>query len=280
MINPSPGERAIQYALDRRELFRIGLTGAAGVAAGGGAGFASGVPYGERREAGKPQHYDIPGSPENNFRLAARKLRQLQGEQTAETVRALKAKYESPVLGRFRVWDLIEKLSFCIDPTDVGLGCVSQYMHVNQILSAMEGDRVLDEDMLLTALLHDLGKILLVTGEAPEHVVGFIRPVEEREPGIGLEQALLSFGHDELAYSRFKDLVPEHISWMLRYHSIVLGDCEPLMSAKDSEYEQKYLARFRKYDIGSKDRAFLPPQATLDRYRDFIESRFPEPILF
>ena len=243
-------------------------------------GFAAGVPYGKRREAGKPKPYDIPGSPENNFRLAARKLRELQRAQTAETVKALKAKYESPVLGRFRVWDLIGKLSLCIDPSDVTLGCASQYVHVNQILSAMERDGVLDEDMVLTALLHDIGKILLLAGEAPEHVIGFTRPVEEQEPGIGLDQALLSFGHDELAYSRFKDLVPDHISWMLRYHSMVLGDCEPLMSAKDLEYEQKYLTRFRKYDLGSKDRAFLPPHATLDRYRDVIETWFPDPILF
>ncbi|MBI1353484.1 MAG: hypothetical protein GC160_04000 [Acidobacteria bacterium] len=262
--------------MKRRDLFRLGVTGAAG----GVAGFAAGEPYGRRREAHGLRPHRVPGTPEYEFQRRAAEVIWLQERQTAETVRALKAKFESPILGRFRVWDLLEKLALCVDPSDTNLGCTSQYMHVNQILAAMERDGALDDDLLLTALLHDLGKVAMLQGEAPEHVVCFTKPVEACEPGAGLDQALFRFGHDEIAYTRFKDLVPEHVAWMIRNHSMVLGECEPLMSAQDREYERQYLSRFRAYDLGFKSKAFLPAQPTLDRFRAFVERWFPQPILF
>jgi len=249
-------------------------------ASSGAAGLAAGVPYGQRREARKPGPHQTPGTPEYAFQARAVEVMWLQERQTAEDVKALKAKYEGSVLGRFRVWELIEKLALCVDPSDTNLGCVSQYMHVNQILAAMEQDGAVDDEMLLTALLHDLGKVAMLAGEAPEHVVCFTKPVEACEPGAGLDQVLFRFGHDEIGYTRFKDHVPEPVAWMIRNHSMVLGDCEPFMSARDHELERDYLARFRPYDLGYKSKAFLPREQTLDRYRDFVESWFPSPILF
>ncbi|MEX2300272.1 MAG: inositol oxygenase family protein, partial [Bryobacterales bacterium] len=160
------------------------------------------------------------------------------------------------------------------------LQCTSQYMHVCQILAAMERDEELDETMLLAALLHDLGKVSMLAGEAPDHVVCFTEPIEGREPGCGLGEVLFQFGHDEIAYSRFKDHVPEHVAWMLRYHSMILRSAEPYMDSRDREYEEKYLSTFRTYDQGTKSPAFLPAKANLDRYRDLIEEWFPNPILF
>lgn len=133
---------------------------------------------------------------------------------------------------------------------------------------------------LLTALLHDLGKVAMLAGEPPEHVVCYTEPVEGVEPGGGLENALFQFGHDEIAYSRFKDHVPEHVAWMLRYHSMLLGKAERYMSAWDREMEARYLKTFRKHDQGSKSPWSLPNGGSLARFRDFIEERFPQPILF
>jgi hypothetical protein len=153
-------------------------------------------------------------------------------------------------------------------------------MHVCQILAGMERDKQLDETMLLTALLHDLGKVVMLAGEAPDHVVCFTEPVEGQKPGCGLGKTIFQFGHDEIAYSRFKDHVPEHVAWLLRYHSMILRSAEPYMDAGDREYEEKYLSRFRIYDQGTKSPTFLPANATLDRYRDFVERWFPNPVLF
>ena len=265
--------------MNRRRLLELG----AGCCAAGLAGLAVGDEFHYRiRSAvcGGSETPAAPTTPRPRFKARGKAIEERHRRQTKEDVQALKAKYEAPVLGKFRVWDLIEKLSLCIDPTDNLLGVTSQYVHVCQILQVMEQDEVLDETMLLSALLHDLGKVALLAGEAPENVVCFTQPVEEREPEAGLDNVLFQFGHDEIAYSRIKDHVPPHVAWLVRYHSMLVGKAEKYMSAQDREYQQQYLAKFSKYDHGTKSAAFLPDRPTLDRYRDFVESRFPNPILF
>jgi hypothetical protein len=271
--------------MDRRKLLQIG----AGCGISGISG-ATGVWVGGHYKPELRRLYDGVFRPERlahneddhraDFDKTAQVITQKQRSQTKETVQALKKKYEGEVLGKFRVWDLIQRLALCVDPTDTTLLCTSQYMHVCQIIASMEEEGELDDDMLLTALLHDLGKVAMLAGEAPEHVVCFVEPVEALEPGGGLDKVIFQFGHDEIAYSRFKDHVPEHVAWMIRYHSTMIGKSEPFMSERDREYEAKYLSTFRKHDQGSKSPRFIPTHYTLDRYRDFIESRFPNPILF
>jgi Myo-inositol oxygenase len=266
--------------MDRRQLLGLGL----GSTVAGAVGVAGGYRYHEplwavsQKLQGKPAD-ETPG-PVRDFRVQADQIYEAQRRQTRQTVETLKAKYEGEVLGRFRVWDLIVKLALCVDPTDLSLQCTSQYMHVCQIVAAMERDKELDETMLLAALVHDLGKVAMLEGETPDHVVCFTEPVGEHQPGCGLDQVVLQFGHDEIAYSRFKDHVPEHVAWMLRYHSTVPRACEAYMDARDREYEDKYLTKFRTYDQGTKSPAYLPAKASLNRYRDFVEQWFPKPILF
>ena len=221
--------------IDRRRLIELGL----GCSAAGVTGV--GVGYRYRRDIHGLKNRLLPDPPKPTqrapivraFQAGAREIEERQRRQTKEIVRTLKAKYENPVLGRFRVWDLLEKLALCVDPTDASLYCTSQHMHVCQILAGMEEDGVLSEQMLLVALLHDLGKIAMLEGEPPEHVVCYITPIEAREPGCGLDNVIFQFGHDEIAYQRFKDHVPEDIAWALRYHSTILGSAEPYMSATD-----------------------------------------------
>lgn len=216
----------------------------------------------------------------SEFDANAREIVERNRRQTKQDVQALKRKYEGEVLGKFRVWELLQKLALCVDPTDTTLQCTSQYMHVCQIVAAMEQDGELDDTMLLVALLHDLGKVALLANEAPENVVCFTRPVEESEPGVGLDNLVVQFGHDEIAYHRFKDEVPEHVAWMIRYHSTIAGRVEPYFDARDREYEDRYLSKFRRYDQGSKSPSSLPSPPHLERFRDFVETRFPQPILF
>lgn len=267
--------------MDRRQLIGLGLGSTLGAATGVAGGYRFHQPLWtvSQKLQGKPTEIE-PAGPARDFQKQASAIYEAQRRQTKETVAILKTKYEGEVLGRFRVWDLIEKLALCVDPTDTSLQCTSQYMHVCQILAAMERDGELDETMLLTALLHDVGKVAMLTGEAPDHVVCFTEPIEGREPSCGLDETIFQFGHDEIAYSRFKDHVPEHVAWTLRYHSMILRSAEPYMNASDRQHEEKYLSKFRTYDQGTKSPAFLPAQATLDRYRDFVEQWFPDPILF
>lgn len=259
--------------MKRRELLVLG----AAVAPAGAVGIAAGYRFHDPLE----QIIRPPEPPRiSEFDANARKIVERNRKQTTQGVQSLRRKYEGEVLGKFRVWELLQKLALCVDPTDTTLQCTSQYMHVCQIVAAMERDGELDDSMLLVALLHDLGKVALLAHEAPENVVCFTRPVEESEPGVGLDNLVLQFGHDEIAYQRFKDEVPDHVAWMIRYHSTLAGRVEPYLDSRDREYEDRYLSKFRKYDQGTKSPASLPDPPHLERYRDFVEARFPRPILF
>jgi predicted HD phosphohydrolase len=212
------------------------------------------------------------------YRNGARILRR-HAAQTVEDVAALRRKYEAPVFGKVSVWSLVEKLAQCIDPTDGRLFCTSQLVHVLQILAEMEADGVASEEFVLAALVHDLGKVLLVAGEPPENVVGMNDPIGTYEPGIGLENCVLQWNHDEFAYSRLKDHLPEGLAWLVRYHSINRATCEPYMNEKDRAYAARYLDLFERYDHGTKSPFFLPKRP-IDEYRHVIEKALPPTILF
>jgi hypothetical protein len=199
--------------------------------------------------------------------------------QTRDTVAALKQKYEQPVMGYERVWTLVERLALCVDPTDGELLGVSQLVHTRQVVAAMERDGMRDPSMLVAAITHDLGKVLLLMAEAPEHVVGMTAPIGPHLQGIGLDNGVFQWSHDEFVYSRLRDHVPDHVAWLLRYHSILIDQAEPFMDARDRTYLERYLRPFRIYDQGSKSPCLLPSPAVLEPHRELIEATFPARIL-
>lgn len=199
--------------------------------------------------------------------------------QTQATVRALTKKYEAPVFGRVRVWELIERLAQCIDPTDCKLFCTNQQVHVLQMLEGMESDGIHDHDLVLAVLIHDLGKLLLLTDEDPANIVCMNTPIGVHEDGVGLDECTFQWNHDEFGYSRFKDHVPDHIAWLIRYHSMNLNDCAPLMDTRDQRYAEQYLRVLTRYDHGTKS-PFNLPKRRITEYREVIEEAFPTPIVF
>ena len=147
------------------------------------------------------------------------------------------------------------------------------------MLEAMERDGVTDTDLVLAALVHDIGKVLLLFGEDPANVVCMTRPIAAAEAGIGLDEATLQWNHDEFAFTRLVDHVPEHVAWLVRYHSIVVPECEPLMNDRDRDYFDRYLRCFASYDHETKTPFALPSRQIQD-YRDVSEEAFPKPIRF
>lgn len=225
-----------------------------------------------------------PGAPdprvdfEQAFRIEARQIQERHRLQTAESVATLKKKYEAPAFGRVNVWNQIERLAQCVDPTDTGLWGLSQWMHVRQTLAGMEQEGIDDPDLFVIAMLHDLGKLFLEI-EAPENVVCGGKRIDEVEPEAGLDALVYQFGHGELIYSRIKDHVPDHIAWTVRYHNIDLLDAAPFMNARDEAHAEKYLLRFRRYDTNFKS-VYSVPRLNMAKYRALIEQYFPAPILF
>lgn len=213
------------------------------------------------------------------FAIAALRIDRRRRQQTVATVQALQARYRSPVLGRMYVWDLVERLASCVDPTDCRLLGTSQQLHVLQMLDRLERNGPVDPDLLVTVLIHDLGKLLLLVGEDPANVVGPSSAIQLPPAGSGLDAVMLQWGHAEFAYQRFKNFVPDHVGWLIRYHNAELDDCASAMDARDHDYAARYLKRFRRLDRDTKSVAHLP-DARIDAYRDLIEKRFPDQILF
>jgi hypothetical protein len=229
----------------------------------------------------------VPVTPRNDFvrdkrekfYQSANLIGQRHKEQTAEVAADLKKKYEKAVFGKFTIWSLVEASAQCIDPLDYRLFCGSQQVHILQMLEGMEQDGITDKDMLIAAILHDLGKVLLAPHEPPENVFGVNLLCGEYEEGIGLDNCIFQWNHDEFIYSRLKDHVPDHIAWLLRYHSTPIAQCEPFMDERDRTYTEHYLRAFAKYDFQTKC-IYNIPQKRIEDYRDLVEEAFPNPILF
>jgi hypothetical protein len=119
--------------------------------------------------------------------------------QTLEDVLALRRKNAAPLLGRVSPWSVVEALGRYIDPPGRRLLCAGQHLHVLQIIDAMEAEGTATDEMVLAALVHDLGKVLLLTEEAPENVVCMNRPVRVCGPGEGLDNCVFQWNHDEFA---------------------------------------------------------------------------------
>jgi predicted HD phosphohydrolase len=199
--------------------------------------------------------------------------------QSRESVLLLRKRYSEPVFGKVRVWDLVERLGGCVDPTDQRLFGASQQLHVRQMLDAMETDGFATPEWVLVALIHDLGKVLLLTDEDPANVVCMNGPIGEHDAGAGLDNCLIQWNHDEFAYERFKDLIPDELAWLIRYHSLEIGRARHLMDDRDRERTARLLEPFAHYDHATKT-PFGLPGTPLERYRDIVEEAFPDPIRF
>jgi hypothetical protein len=257
----------------RRRFLTSGVVGAGALAAGValGASNSGRIERIEERVLG-------PLGPGREFKTTAREIWARHNAQTREVVARLKRKYEDAVFGRVRVWDMVEKLALCVDPTDTSLYCTSQFIHVQQVVAAMERDGVQDRDLYIAAFTHDLGKVMLLANEAPEHVVCQPAPLGGEGEGLGLDNVVFQFCHPEIIYTRLKDHVPDHIAWLVRYHATSIKKAEPYMDDRDRRYAERYLKPFRHYDNAFKSSTSLP-RIDLAKYRALIEDTFPSPIL-
>jgi len=205
--------------------------------------------------------------------LAAR-LHEGHFRQSSEVALSLRRKYQTTVFGNVYVYDLLQRLSECIDPTDTELYCVSQLVHTLQVAEGLEEDGVVDETLLLAALVHDLGKVVDLLGEDPQYTNGPNAPIGENRRGCGLDNATITWSHDEFAYQKLKDHVPDHVAWLIRFHSLRFDTAHDLMDDRDRRYYSTYLGRFRKQDLRTKS-IFRRPRRRLSDYRNLIQKYFP-----
>jgi inositol oxygenase len=203
---------------------------------------------------------------------------------------------------RMGMWEVLELLDQVVDDSDPDTE-LSQIAHALQSAEAARRDGQ-PRWFVLTALIHDAGKILCTWGEPQWAVVGDTFPVgcapSDRivfpelfarnpdmaspayrtpcgiyEEGAGLSKVHMSWGHDEYLYHVVKDHLPLEALYMIRYHSFYAAHREGayghLMNEQDRRM-MEWVRRFNPYDLYSK--ADAPPD--VERLKPFYSDLIAE----
>jgi inositol oxygenase len=208
------------------------------------------------------------------------------------------------------VWDAFDFLNQLVDDSDPDTD-LDQLQHLLQTSETIRNDGH-PEWMVLTGLMHDMGKVLCLFGEPQWAVVGDTFPVgcaySDKivypeffqhnpdynnplyntqfgiyKPGCGLRNVNMSWGHDEYVYQMMKNYLPESGLYMLRYHSFYAwhreGAYDYLMDDHDREM-LKWVKLFNPYDLYSKSP--VPPDWKQLRpyYEDLAAKFLPSTIKF
>ncbi|KAL2074085.1 hypothetical protein VTL71DRAFT_7863 [Oculimacula yallundae] len=225
---------------------------------------------------------------------------------------AVREKFRTTTRAEMTVWEAMEKLNTFIDESDPDTS-LSQIEHLLQSAEAMRRDGK-PRWMQVTGLVHDLGKLLFFYGaEGQWDVVGDTFPVgcafsdkivypetmalnpdynDERynttfgiyEKGCGMDNVMLSWGHDEYLYHVFKDQseLPEEALAMIRYHSFYPwhtgGAYTYFMDEKDERMLEAVRA-FNPYDLYSKSDEVPSVEELKPYYLELIDEFFPKKVL-
>lgn len=228
--------------------------------------------------------------------------------QTVEFVREKRRQYLENRRRSMGIWEAMEYLNTLVDESDPDTE-LSQIEHLMQCAEAIRADGH-PRWMILTGLIHDLGKVLCLFGEPQWAVVGDTFPVgcrysekvvfaeffeenpDRRNPeyqtetGIyqehcGLENVLLSWGHDEYLYHVVRDYLPAEGLAMIRYHSCYPihreGEYARLMTEHDHRL-MEWVRRFNPYDLYSKGHERPDVEGLRPFYEELIGEFFPDQV--
>lgn len=208
------------------------------------------------------------------------------------------------------IWDAFDFLNQLVDDSDPDTD-LDQLQHLLQASEAIRKDGHPDW-MVLTGLMHDMGKVLCLFGEPQWAVVGDTFPVGcgysdkvvypeffkhnpdynheiystkygVYEPGCGLRNVHMSWGHDEYVYQMLKDHLPEQGLYMLRYHSFYAwhreGAYEHLLDDHDRQM-LKWVQLFNPYDLYSKSPEPPDWKKLKGYYEDLVGKYLPSTLKF
>ncbi len=225
--------------------------------------------------------------------------------QTRDFVLAKKAQYGAKTRGDMGIWEALDYLNTLVDDSDPDTD-LTQIEHNLQTAEAIRKDGH-PRWMILTGLVHDLGKVLCLYGEPQWAVVGDTFPVgcawsnrivfpeffeqnpDARVPeyqtrlgiyreGCGLDNVDLSWGHDEYLYHVVKDYLPREALYMIRYHSFYPWHREGQYSYLLDDTDRAMLPwvqKFNPYDLYSKS-ADRPKLADVKPFYDeLVNEYFP-----
>jgi inositol oxygenase len=242
-----------------------------------------------------------------NVRAGVREFyRENHANQTLDFVLSKKRDYLALDRKRMGVWEAMEFLNTLVDESDPDTE-LSQIEHLMQCSEAIRADGH-PRWMILTGLVHDLGKILCLFGEPQWAVVGDTFPVGcafsdaivfpeffaenpdsnvpayQTPTGIyseacGLDNVHLSWGHDEYLYHVVKDYLPPEGLAMIRYHSCYPIHREGAYAHLLNDHDRRMLDHvraFNPYDLYSKGHGRPDVEALKPYYLDLIGEFFPK----
>ncbi|PGH21399.1 hypothetical protein AJ80_03316 [Polytolypa hystricis UAMH7299] len=239
-------------------------------------------------------------------------LEQHEKQTVAYNLKA-RNEFRSKTRAEMTIWEAMEKLNTLIDESDPDTS-LSQIDHLLQSAEAIRRDGK-PRWMQLTGLIHDLGKLLYFFGaEGQWDVVGDTFPVgcafDDRiiytsdsfkrnpdygheiygtkygiyTPGCGMDNVMLSWGHDEYLYHVVKDqstLPPEALA-IIRYHSFYpwhsAGAYMGFMDEHDKQMLEAVQA-FNPYDLYSKSDEIPKVEDLKDYYLELIDEYFPQRVI-
>lgn len=227
-------------------------------------------------------------------------------KQTIDFVLKKQKEYEKCDKAVLSVWQVFDFLDSYYDESDPDTD-LSQSQHAFQTAQAIRKDGH-PRWLILTGLLHDLGKILGKFGEPQWAVVGDIFPVGcapsekiifhqffENNPdyknpqystqlgiykkGCGFRSLYMSFGHDWYLYTVMKDYLPEPALYILRFHSFYAAHREDAYEYFMDDYDRKmmpWLKIFSQYDLYSKNPEPIDFEKVKLFYQELVAEFLPE----
>ncbi|KAH7651228.1 Inositol oxygenase protein [Dioscorea alata] len=192
--------------------------------------------------------------------------------QTYEFAKKKKEEYGKLSKAEMSIWECCELLNEFVDESDPDLD-EPQIEHLLQTAEAIRRDYP-DHDWLhLTALIHDLGKVLLHSsfgGEPQWCVVGDTFPL-----GCAFDESIV---HHQVMKENMTTLPPAAL-FIVRFHSFYSlhrsGAYTYLMDDDDKEM-LKWLQIFNKYDLYSKSKVRVDVEKVKPYYMSLFNKYFPE----
>ncbi|KAJ7146910.1 inositol oxygenase [Mycena epipterygia] len=232
-------------------------------------------------------------------------------KQTMEFNIKMRVNMRKEVRAQMGIWEAMEKLNTLVDDSDPDTE-LSQIEHLLQTAEAIRRDGK-PEWMQVTGLVHDLGKLLYLFGSEgqwdvvgdtfvvgcafsdkivlPETFAGnpdtadavYSTEYGVYQPNCGLDNVMLSWGHDEYLYHILKEqsTLPDEALWMIRYHSFYPWHREGAYTHLTSPADARALdavRAFNPYDLYSKSDDAVDAAALRPYYQGLIDKYFPKVI--
>ncbi|KAI9492355.1 inositol oxygenase [Zychaea mexicana] len=265
--------------------------------------------YGPYKSSKETKHFYEDIKAEKTHPSVEDFLKENHERQTYDYVQTMKRDYGKLDKAYMGIWDMLMLLdNIQLDSNTVQL---QQKVHAFQMAESMRREG-LPRWLIMTALIHDLGKYLYLLGERQWTVVGETFPVGCQfssriayphffennpdtknetynsskygiyEPHCGLTKVDFSFGHDEYMYMVCKDYLPAESLYIIRYHSfyscLLEGDYTYLLNEQDIEM-MKWVKIFLQYDLFSFSEP-IPQDLNEIKpfYEELLAEYFPEKI--